>query len=104
MALEPRTRAAVSIHIALAAQADIPAAAVDRLSAVELDILVVAMELDIPAGVPVDSAVALLAGLIFAPDGLVANGWVLDDGGAAESSGCDGPEREMAPLPRPALR
>jgi hypothetical protein len=94
MAWGPRTHAAASIHIALGAQADIPAVA--------LDILVVAMEVDIPAAVRIDSAVALRAGLTFAPDDLVANGWALDDGKGEQSSGCDGPERETAPSPRSA--
>jgi hypothetical protein len=104
MASEPRNRAAASIHIALAAQADIPAVVVDSLFAVELDILVVAMELGIPAAVSVDTAAALRDGLTVVPDGLVATGWALDGGEAAQSSDYDGPEREMAPLPRPALR
>ncbi|MCU1272032.1 MAG: hypothetical protein JWN74_3326 [Acidobacteriaceae bacterium] len=118
MASEPRALVAVSIHIALVARVDIPAATRDSLFVVKLQIPVavpagiVAVPIDIPAvvrveisaAVPTDSAAALRAGLTFAPGGLVASGWALDDGGAAQSSGCDGPEREMAPLPWPALR
>jgi hypothetical protein len=112
MASGPRTRAAVSIHIALEVRVDIPAAVVDSLFAAELAVPVVVptdifavVPIDIPpAGVPVESAVALQTGLTFVPDGLVATGWDLDGGEAAQSSDYDGPEREMAPLPSPALR
>jgi hypothetical protein len=120
MASGPRTRAAVSIHIALAVRVDIPAAVVDSLFAAELAVPVVVptdifavvpidifavVPIDIPpAGVPVESAVALQTGLTFVPDGLVATGWDLDGGEGAQSSDYDGPEREMAPLPWPALR
>lgn len=100
MASEPGKRAAVSIHIALVARVDIPAAVVDTLFAAEL-----AVRIGTPAAaVPVDTASGLRAGLTSAPDGSVANGWALDDGKAAQSSGCDGPERDPAQSPRSALR
>ena len=121
MALEPHSLVAGSTRIALAAQIDIPAAVVDSLFAVKLEVpavvlvdiraaaaptdtLVAAVELDIPAAVSVDTAAALRDGLTFVPAGLVATGWALDGGEAAQSSDYDGPEREMAPLPSPALR
>ena len=113
MASEPRTRAVVSTHIALVARVDIHVARRGSLFVVvKLQVRVAAptdtfaaVRADMPAaGVPVDSVAALRAGLAFAPDGLVANGWVLEDGGAAQSFGCDGSERQMAQSPRPALR
>ena len=120
MASEPGKRAAVSIHIALVARVDSPAATIDSLFVVKLaapvavptDIFAVApidiraaVRIGTPAAaVPVDTAAGLRAGLTSAPDGSVANGWALDDGKAAQSSGCDGPERDPAQSPRSALR
>jgi hypothetical protein len=89
----PHSLAAAWVDIPAAVPADIPVAArVDTHAAVPAEIFAVA---------PTDSGVALRAGLTFAPDGLVANGWVLD-GGGAESSDCDGPERDTAQSPRSA--
>jgi hypothetical protein len=108
-AWEPRTRAAASIHIALVAGFGTPAAAVDSLFVLKVAVPAAVPVDDTHAAVlifvvvPIDSAAALRAGLTFAADGLVANGWVLDGGGAARFD-CDDPERDTAQSPRPALR
>jgi hypothetical protein len=112
MASELRTRAVVSIHIALVVRIDIHAATMGSLfvvvklqvpAAAPTDIFAVA-PIDIPVAVRIDIVAALRADPTFAPDGLVASGWALDDGGAAQSSACDDPARDMAQSPGPALR
>jgi len=90
MAWGPRARAAVSIHIALVARVDTPAAALTDIHAAVL--------VEIFAVVPIDSAAALRDDSTFA-----ANGFVLDAGGAAQCSDCDDPERDTAQSPRSAL-
>ena len=117
MAWEPRARPGVSIHIALVVWVDIRAAAMGSLFVVMLEVRA-AVPVDTSALVRIDthavvrvevsaaridSAAAIQAGLTFAPDGLVASGWALDGGEAAQCSDCD-PERDSAQLPRPALR